>query len=342
MSNSLVKKLVDLTDNLEDYADLSAKELDQLFFEQNDEKARIALYSRLTDIDLVELFRNKGDKIALEVLFSRYIRYIFRIAKSYSRSNLDNYSEDDFLTVGILGVFEAILKHDPSKNKKSKFRYYMAWKVRFEILGYIRNYMSKFVSTAQYKYITNIHSLLLRLLNSFYLEKKLTSVDLTNIYGILYNLRENFKKLTISPKLAIEGENFLNWFERDLENINEFKVYNARKFISYFEELTNTLRYPIQPLDDEFNQIQSNTNLEEGYAKKGIASILQKQILNLLSPREQFVIICRYYEKLTLDEVGRMLGVTKERVRQIEAGALLKLRNKLRKISVNDISDAID
>jgi len=49
-----------------------------------------------------------------------------------------------------------------------------------------------------------------------------------------------------------------------------------------------------------------------------------------LSPREAKVIAMRFglagHADYTLDEVGQQFGVTRERIRQIEAGALDKLR----------------
>jgi RNA polymerase primary sigma factor len=54
------------------------------------------------------------------------------------------------------------------------------------------------------------------------------------------------------------------------------------------------------------------------------------QALGSLSPREEAVVRLRFGigqgEAMTLEEVGRTLGVTRERIRQIEAKALMKLR----------------
>ncbi len=65
--------------------------------------------------------------------------------------------------------------------------------------------------------------------------------------------------------------------------------------------------------------------------------LLQEQmddILSSLSPREDMVLQLRYGLKgrqpHTLEEVGRKFGVTRERIRQIEAGALRKLRHPRR------------
>ena len=54
------------------------------------------------------------------------------------------------------------------------------------------------------------------------------------------------------------------------------------------------------------------------------------EVLSTLTPREQKVIKLRYGVEdgipRTLEEVGRRMGITRERVRQIEVKALIKLR----------------
>jgi len=65
-----------------------------------------------------------------------------------------------------------------------------------------------------------------------------------------------------------------------------------------------------------------------------------KDILDSLSPREQRVIRLRFGlddgQSHTLEEVGQKVGVTRERVRQIEAKALRKLRHPLRSRTLKD------
>jgi RNA polymerase primary sigma factor len=56
-----------------------------------------------------------------------------------------------------------------------------------------------------------------------------------------------------------------------------------------------------------------------------------KEVLNSLPPREVRILQLRYGlldgQSYTLEEVGRKMGVTRERVRQIEAQALSRLRH---------------
>ena len=75
-------------------------------------------------------------------------------------------------------------------------------------------------------------------------------------------------------------------------------------------------------------------------------TLLQEQllkVLNTLSPREEKVIKLRFgiedgYER-TLEEVGNMFNVTRERIRQIEAKALRKLRHRTRARLLKDYID---
>ena len=54
------------------------------------------------------------------------------------------------------------------------------------------------------------------------------------------------------------------------------------------------------------------------------------EVLETLTNREALVLQCRFWQDLTMEEVGIKLHITRERVRQIEAKALRKLRHPSR------------
>ena len=66
-------------------------------------------------------------------------------------------------------------------------------------------------------------------------------------------------------------------------------------------------------------------------------------VLNTLTPREEMVIRLRYglddAHPRTLEDVGKEFGVTRERIRQIEAKALRKLRHPNRSRRLKDFID---
>jgi RNA polymerase primary sigma factor len=65
-----------------------------------------------------------------------------------------------------------------------------------------------------------------------------------------------------------------------------------------------------------------------------------RSVLNLLNDREREVLEMRFGLKdgqdHTLEEVGKYFGVTRERIRQIEAKALRKLRHPTRSRQLRD------
>lgn len=109
----------------------------------------------------------------------------------------------------------------------------------------------------------------------------------------------------------------------------------ARDVISLNTPITN--KGDLQDMDTElgdFIEDPSPTPEEEAMItnrREVIASYLQKY----LSPREQKVIILRFGlesgRPMTLEEIGREYGITRERVRQVEAKAIRKLRFRFAK-----------
>lgn len=59
-------------------------------------------------------------------------------------------------------------------------------------------------------------------------------------------------------------------------------------------------------------------------------------LLKTLTERERKVIYCRFWLTMLLEETGKLFGVSRERIRSIEAKALRKLRHRSRKDTIPD------
>lgn len=96
--------------------------------------------------------------------------------------------------------------------------------------------------------------------------------------------------------------------------------------------------------DDDYNLENIIPSLDDGPETIAFANTMQKDVRQMLDKcslnyKEKLVIIMRFGlngEKLTLEETGQRLGITRERARQIEKKALFKLRDpqKIRPLAV--------
>ena len=76
----------------------------------------------------------------------------------------------------------------------------------------------------------------------------------------------------------------------------------------------------------------------EDFKDKNVKKNYIEEAISTLNEREQKIIHLRKFKEksITLDELGKMLKISKERVRQIETKALEKLRKSLLDISKQD------
>ncbi len=97
------------------------------------------------------------------------------------------------------------------------------------------------------------------------------------------------------------------------------------------ESLDLLIEDDVGALEKELMHHQTADNVERMNLSSRITSDAVEKVLSLLSPRESQVIRLRFGigggSLQTLEQVGQHFGVTRERIRQIEAKALMKLRS---------------
>jgi len=101
-------------------------------------------------------------------------------------------------------------------------------------------------------------------------------------------------------------------------------TYRQEKMPSYdIDDIYS--RGQLVDLDPEVGDINAPEDHLDAAEKANLKKIL-KQYMDKLSPVERNVLMMRYYQDHTLDSAGKILGATPERVRQIEARAMRKIR----------------
>ena len=119
------------------------------------------------------------------------------------------------------------------------------------------------------------------------------------------------KKMNLEPEKI---ENYLNAYKKTLSLEADYETNNGSEVKL------------VDIIEDKNASIQKE--LEQSSLKKDIVSLLSN-----LKEREQKVIVLRFglseKPKQTLEEIGKIYGVTKECIRQTEARALNKLRKNL-------------
>ena len=117
-------------------------------------------------------------------------------------------------------------------------------------------------------------------------------------------------------------------------------------------KLLNTVKDPVSldtPVgDDEDANLGDFVQDENSYTPVGEATmenlrVVVKELLDTLPPREAKVIRMRFGIEMssdhTLEEVGKQFDVTRERIRQIESKALLRLKHPARENALRAFLD---
>ena len=250
----------------------------------------------------IENWRNNREEKSLQIILNSYLRLAVSYAKKYKNYGLQL---DDLIHEGVLGIMHAIEKFDVSKD--FRLSTYASWWIRASIQDYILKNWSvvKTGSTASQK-------------------------------ALFFNLRK-IKQQISDVSSEYMGQNEINKVSEML-NVKTLEVQNMESRLSGGDVYLN------QKIDDEsendfmnmLNDDRPNPEefVEEFNDGKLKKLFIEKAILTLNERERTIIKLRKLREKsVTLDELGQILKISKERVRQIENRAIKKLKALVRKLS---------
>lgn len=256
---------------------------------------RVPLLTPEEELDLAKRM-TEGDKEAKDKLINANLRLVVSIAKRHVGRGMQFL---DLIQEGNLGLMKAVDKFDYTKG--FKFSTYATWWIRQAITRSIADQARTIrIPVHMVETINKLTKVSRQLLQD--LGREPTQAEIAEAMGITEQKVIEIQKIALDP-VSLEtpiGEE------------------DDSHLVDFIEDTS-----AVAPMDS---------------AEAKMLKAQVEEILNSLAPREAMVLILRYGLKdnrpRTLEEVGKEFNVTRERIRQIEAKALRKLKhpNKVKKL----------
>jgi RNA polymerase primary sigma factor len=250
----------------------------------------------LTPSEEVELARRirEGDEAARDQMIRANLRLVVKIAREYEGFGLPLL---DLINEGNIGLMQAVERYDPAKG--AKLSTYGSWWIRQAVRRALANQGKTIrlpVYVADQLYHLNLASIRLRALLGREPDDAELAVELDLSPARLRELRiAAIRPISLDAPLGEDDSN--SWSD---------------------------------VVPDE-NSVRPDADLDD---RERATVVLE--LIGQLPPREATVLRHRFgldgRRECTLEEIGRRFGVTRERIRQVQKEALLKLRRMLSRV----------
>lgn len=259
---------------------------------------REPMLERELELDLARRWREEGDERALHQLVRSYTRLVISIAGRFRHYGLPL---GDLVQEGNVGLMQAAARFEPER--EVRFSTYATWWIRSAMQDFIlRNWSIVRIGTT------------------------------TAQKSLFFNLRRLRARIHGAADGAMSGETRDAIAERLRVTAREVETMEMR-----LGAVDQSLNAPVTDASDEewlgllADDRPSPEQVVAGSRDSRVISAWLAEALDGLNPRERTIICQRRLTEqgATLEEIGRDLGISKERVRQLENRAMLKLRESL-------------
>lgn len=235
------------------------------------------------------------DPYAGNLLIKKYRPLVSYHVQRIGSSLPKNISRDDLISLGMMGLFDALNKFDI--NRDLKFDTYASFRVRGAIMDGLRkeDWLPRSAREKAKKFELQVEQLEQKYMRHVTPEEVAEHMNLS-VDDVYQTVHEQF------------FSNVLSINEQQDQDEAEGKAYTIRD---------DNMRTPEQ----EMIHNELLKDLEENIKK--------------LNEKEQLVLSLFYTEELTLTEIGEVLELSTSRISQIHSRALFKLRNLLKNEIVN-------
>ena len=247
---------------------------------------------------LAKNWRENGNLQSAHKLVTSHLRLVAKIAMGYRGYGLP---VNELISEGNLGLMQAVKKFDPDKG--FRLATYAMWWIKAAIQEYVLRSWSLVkmgTTTAQKKLFFNL--------------KKLKNQIAPNQDG---DLKDDQVK-EISKRLDVDSSEVINMNRRMM---GQEKSLNDPIKSGETDEWQDWL------VDDSLDQELVISQKQEYDDKKE----LLKNAMKILNEREKEIILARRLKEnpVTLDELSKKYGISRERIRQIETKAFEKLQKSM-------------